>query len=164
MKMPRIWELVKRFKNLCSFHGWRTSESEDWIEIDDRYHNFLLAREIHPSSFNKIVSNRKCVIREGLSYRVVNASYTAWLFSEKPSVALVKAVSENPDFSERIALYDLSPMLAEKNLCIKLNNTDSPVFQEFERFLTEELKVKLKPFSHHSNNENSMNYAIEELA
>jgi hypothetical protein len=91
------------------------------------------------------MSNRKCVVKEGLSYRVVDASYTAWLLSEAPSENLVKAIFENPDFSKRIALYDLSPMLEGKNLCVKLNFTDSPVFHEFESFLKTELKV-MEPF------------------
>jgi hypothetical protein len=163
--MSRVWEILRKFKDACRVRGWRTSESEDWIEINDKYHSFLWARDIHLSSFNRIVSNRKCVVREGLSYRVVDASYTAWLFSETPSEILVKTVFENPNFSERIALYDLTPLLEGKNLCIKLNHTDSPVFQEFERFLRNELKVKFKPLSSFSNTKIAeKNYGIEELA
>jgi len=165
MKMPRVWEILKKFKDVCRVRGWKTSESEDLIEINDEYNSFLWARDIHPSSFKRIVSNRKCVVQEGLSYHVVDASYTAWLFSEAPSDILVRTVFENPDFSERIALYDLSPLLEGKNLCAKLNHTDSPVFQEFERFLRNELKVKLKPLSSFSNTElTEKNYTIEELA
>jgi hypothetical protein len=145
MKMPKMWDIIKRFKDLCRFRGWKTSESEDWVETDDKYHNFLWARVIHPSSFKSVVSNRTCIVHEGLSYRVVEASYSAWLFSEAPSESVVKTVFENPDFSKRIALYDLSPLLEGKNVCIKLNHTDSPVFREFESFLKNELKAKLKP-------------------
>ena len=162
MKMPKIWEIVKRFKDCCKFRGWKTSESEDWVEIDDKYHNFIWARAIHPSSFKSIVSNRRCIVREGLSYHVVEASYTAWLFSETPSETLVKTIFENADFSKRIALYDLSPLLEGKNLCIKLNHTDSPVFQEFESFLKNELKAKLKPLSNPELN--TENYTVAELA
>jgi len=165
MKMPRVWEILKKFEDVCRVRGWKTSESEDWVEINDEYNSFLWARDIHPSSFKRIVSNRKCIVQEGLSYHVVDASYTAWLFSEAPSDTLVKTVFENPDFSERIALYDLSPLLEGKNLCAKLNHTGSPVFQEFERFLRNELKVKLKPLSSFSNTElTEKNYTIEELA
>jgi len=162
MKMPRVWEILKKFKDLCKFRGWKTSESEDWVEIDDKYHNFLWTRDVHPSSFKSIVSSRKCVVHEGLSYRVVEASYTAWLFSETPSETLVKTIFENPDFSHRIALYDLSPLLEGKNLCVKVNFTDSPVFQEFESFLKNELKIKLKPLS--SSEHNIENYKVAELA
>ncbi|MGQ9641524.1 MAG: hypothetical protein ACUVUF_05285 [Candidatus Bathycorpusculaceae bacterium] len=144
MKMPKIWEILKKFKDICRRQGWKTSETEDWVEISDEYHNFLWARDIHPSSFKSIVSHRKCVVREGLSYRVVEASYTAWLFSEAPSEALVKTVFENPDFRKRVALYDLSPLLEGKNLFVKVNHTDSPVFQEFENFLKSELNVRVK--------------------
>jgi hypothetical protein len=162
MKMPKVWEILKKFKDLCKFRGWKTSESEDWIEIDDKYHIFLWTRIVHPSSFKSIVANRRCVVREGLSYHVVEASYTAWLFPETPPETLVKAIFENSEFTKRIALYDLSPLLEGKNLCIKLNHTDSPVFHEFENFLKKELKVKLEPFS--SPALDSENYTITELA
>lgn len=142
--MPKVWEIVENFKSLCRSRGWRTSEDEDWIEVDDKYHNFLSAKEIPLSSFKRIAHNGKCVIREGLSYRVVRASYSAWLFSEAPPEALTKAMCENPEFVNRMALYDLSPMLEGKNLCVKMNQTDSPVFQEFETFLQKELRVKLE--------------------
>lgn len=144
MKMPKVWEILKKFKGECERQGWKTSESEDWVGVSGKYHNFLWARDIHPSSFKSIISSRKCVIREGSSYRVVEASYTAWLFSESPSEVFVKAIFENPDFYKRIALYDLSPLLEGESLCLKFNHTDSPVFKEFENFLKNELNVKVK--------------------
>jgi hypothetical protein len=162
MKMPKVWEILKKFKDSCKFRGWKTSESEDWVEFGDKYHNFLYARDVHPSSFKRIVSNTKCVIREGLYYRIVDASYTAWLFSEPPSETFVKTIFENPDYSRSIALYDLSPMLEGKNLCVKLNCTDSPVFEEFESFLKNELKVKLKSLSNPELN--TENYTITSVA
>lgn len=147
MKMSKVWEILQKFKDMCRFRGWKTSESEDWIEFEDKYHDFLWARDVHLSSFKSIVSNRKCVVQEGLSYHVVEASYTAWLFSEAPSETLVKTIFDNQNFSKRIALYDLSPLLEGKNQMVKLNYTDSPVFQEFESFLKNELKVKVKSIS-----------------
>lgn len=147
MKMPKIYAIIQQFKDNCRAQGWKTSENEDWIEFQRDYHNFVWARAISLPSFKKIVSNRKCVIREGLSYRVVEASYTAWLFSEPPSETFIKTIFEDPLLSERIALYDLSPLLEDKNVCVKLNKTDSAVFKEFERFLKDELKVTLKNFS-----------------
>lgn len=151
MKMAKVWEILREFKDSSKLRGWRTSESEDWIETGGNYHNFLWAKGVHLSSFKKIVSNGKCVVRNGLTYRVVKTNYTAWLFSETPSENLIKTTIENPDFSSRIALYDLSPMLEGKNLCAKLNNTESSVFQEFESFLENELKVRFKPLSPVSN-------------
>lgn len=84
------------------------------------------------------------------------------MFSETPSETLVKTIFENQEFPKRIALYDLSPLLKGKNLCIKLNHTDSTVFHEFENFLKKELKVKLKPLSNPELN--SENYTIAKLA
>lgn len=164
-KMPTVWEILKEFKNLCRGRGWKISEHEDWVEINDEYHNFLWARDVHPSSFKKIAANRKCVVREGFGYRVVDASYTAWLFSKAPSETLVNTISENPDISCRTALYDLSPLLEGKNICVKLNHTESPVFQEFENFLRDELKIDLKPLPPLSSPEiNSESFHIAELA
>ena len=145
MNTPKVWDILTNFKALCSFRGWKTSESEDWIESDDKYHNFLWTRDVQPSTFERIITDRKCVVKEGSSYRVVEAAYTAWLFSQAPSETLVKTIFENSDFSRRVALYDLSPLLGGKKLCIKLNHTNSTVFQEFEKFLQEKLGVKLKP-------------------
>jgi len=164
-KMPTVWEILKEFKNLCRGRGWKISEHEDWVEIDGEYHNFLWARDVHPSSFKKIAANRKCVVREGFGYRVVDASYTAWLFSKTPSETLVNTIFENPDISCRTALYDLSPLLEGKNICVKLNHTESPVFQEFENFLRDELKIDLKPLPPLFSPEiNSESFHIAELA
>jgi hypothetical protein len=147
MKTSRIWEILKRFKETCRFRGWRTSENEDWVEVDRKYHNFLLTRNIHPSSFRSIAQNRKCVVREGLFYRVVEASYMAWVFSETPPESLLNLILENPEFSKRVALYDLSPLIEGRNTCVKLNFTDSTVFQEFENFLEKEFGVKIEQYS-----------------
>ena len=147
MKTSKVWEILRKFKELCNFRGWKTSESEDWVETDNKYHNFLLTRNIHPSSFKSIAANRKCVVREGLSYRVVEASYMAWLFSETPPENLPNLFLENPEFSKRVALYDLSPLTEGKNTCVKLNYTDSPVFQEFEKFLEKNLGVKIEQYA-----------------
>lgn len=147
MKIPKVWEILKKFMDSCKFLDWQISESEEWIKIGDEYHNFLYVRDIHPASFKRIISNRKCIVRKGLSYSVVDASYTAWLLSEPPSENLIETIFENPEFFRRTAIYDLSPLLEGKNVCIKLNNTKSRVFKEFEHFLKRELNVKLAPIS-----------------
>ncbi len=145
MKMPRLWEIVRKFRDLSKSHGWVTSENEDWVKVGEEYHTFVWARNIRPSSFKRISSNKMTAIRDGQSYNVVKTSYTAWLLSEAPPDAVIREVSESPDFSNRIALYDLSYLLEGKNVCRRLNSTGSPVFQEFESFLKNELKAKIKP-------------------
>lgn len=147
MKISRISEIIGKFKRFCNRQGWESSQNYDWIEADGGYHNFLWAREVSPESFRRIVAKKKCVVREGLSYRTEEAAYTAWLFPETPPKCLIKTVRENPDYSKRIALYDLSQVTGSKNLCVKLNNTDSSVFHEFENFLRTELNLKVKPIA-----------------
>lgn len=146
MKTHKIRELVQKFKDLCRTYGWGISKKDDWIKTKSGYHNFIWTRSIHPSSFERVTSKGKCVVRDGLSYRVVEATCTAWLFCKAPSEDLLDMVCENPEFSRRTAIYNLGPILKGKSVGFKLNNTDSPVFEKFERFLRETLKVELHPF------------------
>jgi hypothetical protein len=145
MVVAKVWEILSKFKLFCLRLGWKTSGSEDWVEMEDNYHNFLWAKDVHPSSFKRIALDKKCVVQEGTAYRVVEAAYTAWLFSQTPSEELIKTFCENPVFSKSIALYDLSQVTKGNNLCVKLNNTGSQVFQEFENFLQTELNVRVEP-------------------
>ncbi len=149
--MSKVWEIINKFKHFCTTRGWRTSETEDWVEFDNDYHNFLWTKRVSPSSFKAISSERKCVVREGLRYSVVESSHLAWVFSEAPPNDVVETVCENPDLLRRVAIFDISPLLEGKDICNKLNNTDSPVFQEFEAFLRTELKVKVQPLAPYSN-------------
>ena len=146
LRIPKVWELLDRFKDQCQLKGWKISEHEDWVKTsDDEYHNFLWVQTVHPSTFEKIAANHKCAIRKGVSYQVVDVSYTAWLFPQSPPENLMETVKENPELSRRTAIYDLSWAYTGKPLCLKLNETDSMVFKEFERFLKEKLGVKVKP-------------------
>lgn len=144
MGMLKVWEILEKFKSSCRLRGWDAIEGEDLIRVGEKYHNFLCARSVHPSSFQRIASNRKCAVREGFSYKIIEASYTAWLFSECPSTRLLKIIFENPELSEHVAIYDLSPLFKGKKSCAKVNMTDSVVFHEFEHFLNEELNIRLK--------------------
>ncbi len=142
--IPKVWDILKRFKNWCEAEGWRTSESEDWVRKGDVYHNFLWTPTVHLSTFKKIAMNRKCAINEGVSYRVVDVSYTAWLFPQPPPKNLLQLVVENPELLRRNAIYDLSWLYTGKPMCLKLNKTKSAVFREFERFLQEKWGVEIK--------------------
>jgi len=145
LEIPKVWEILKRFKGQCQSKGWKTSEYGDWVEKGGKYHNFLWTRTVHPSTFEKVAASRRCAIREGVSYQVVNVSYTAWVFPETPPEKLMQIVTENPELSRRIAIYDLSWAYAGKPVCLKLNQTNSTVFREFERFLEERWGVKIQP-------------------
>ena len=146
LPIPKVWKLIDLFKDQCQMKGWKSSEHEDWVKTgDEEYHNFLWIQTVHPSTFEKIAVNHKCAIRKGVSYQVVDVSYTAWLFPQSPPENLMQMVNENPELSRRTAIYDLSLAYAGKPLCLKLNETDSTVFKEFEKFLQEELGVEIKP-------------------
>ena len=144
LRIPKVWDLLKRFKDLCRSRGWETSEHEDWVKTGEDYHNFLWIRTIHPSTFEKVALNQKCAIRKGLSYQVVDVSYTAWLFPRAPPEELVQRVLSSPELSRRTAIYDLSWVYAGKPVCVKLNMTESLVFREFESFLMDECGVELR--------------------
>lgn len=143
-KVPRVWELLKRFKEFCDYKGWKTSDYEDIVQIDDEYHNLIGTRTIHPSTFEKITAKKKLAIPEGKSYKVVDVSYTAWVFQQPPSEHLVQTLT-NPEITKRTALYDLSGLYQGKPVCLRLNETDSPVFHEFEKFLKQTYGVESKP-------------------
>jgi len=145
LSIPKIWELLKNFKDLCKSRGWETSEHEDWVKTNDDYHNLLWIRTIHPSTFEKVALNQKCAIRQGLSYHVVGVSYTAWLFPQTPPEELIQRVLNNPELSSKTAIYDLSWAYEGKPVCVKLNMTESRVFREFESFLEDRCGVELKP-------------------
>jgi hypothetical protein len=145
LRIPKVWELLDGFKGQCQLRGWKTSEHEDWVKIGDEYHNFLWTQTVHPSTFEKIAVNHKCAIRKGVSYQVVDVLYTAWLFLQGTPEGLVQTVKENSELSRRTAIYDLSWVYAGKPFCLKLNETKSMAFQEFERFLEETWGVEVKP-------------------
>ncbi len=144
-EMPKVWDLLKRFKETCRRRGWKTSDYEDIVKIDDEYHNFIGTRTIHPSTFKRIVTNKKRAVPEGKSYRIIDVSYTAWVFQQPPSEQLVETLIVNSELSKRTALYDLSGLYQGKPLCLKLNETGSLVFDEFEKFLTKAYGVETKP-------------------
>jgi len=57
----------------------------------------------------------------------------------------MESVKENTELLRRTAIYDLSWAYSGKPLCLKLNETDSQVFKEFENFL-EKLGVEVLTF------------------
>lgn len=144
MAVPRIWEVIRSFKDYCESAGWKTSEHEDWVQADEQYHNFLWTRTIHPSTLKKIAKASKCAVREGVSYRVVDVAYTAWLLSEAPPEELIQTVIEDENLAKKTALYDMSDLRSAKPMCTRLNLTESKVFKEFENFLQKKWGVKFK--------------------
>lgn len=144
LRIPRVWELLNNFKDWCRRKGWRSSEEEDWIRLDHEYHDFVWAKSVQLSTFRKVTQNPKCTVSDGFSYRVVNASYIAWLFQQSPSDDFIQILMDDPRLCSRTALYDLSQVYQGNPVCMKLNATKSQVFKEFERFLSENLGVTVE--------------------
>jgi hypothetical protein len=144
MGVPRLWDLIQSFKHECESQGWKTSETEDLINSENQYHNFLWARTIHPSTFEKIAHASKCAVREGVNYHVVDVAYTAWLLSEPPPEELWKTVMADPILTDKTAIYDLSDLNSSEPKCPKLNSTKSKVFAEFENFLKKKFGAVFK--------------------
>ena len=141
VRLPGIWELIDQFKRICRLRGWLASDYEDVVYANGEYHNFLWARKIYPRTFRSVITNHYCPIREGLSYKIVNISYTAWISPERLPENLISFITENPCLLKSTALYDLSEAYFGKQTCLKLNETKSVVFQEFERFLEKKYDV-----------------------
>jgi hypothetical protein len=144
-KVPRIWDVLKSFKELCQKKGWKTSDYEDLIKIDDEYHGFIGTRSIHTSTFKRIASNKKRALPEGKSYRVVDVAYTAWVLQQPPSEQLVETLAGSSELFRKTALYDLSGVYEGTLLCRRLNRTGSCVFDEFEKFLKDTYGVETTP-------------------
>ena len=145
-KVPKVWEILGSFKELCHRKGWKTSDYEDIVKIDDEHHGFIGVRSIHLSTFKKIIGSKKRALSEGQSYRVIDVDYTAWVFQQPPSEQLVRTLTLDSQLSKKTALYDLSGIYEGKPQLRKLNQTSSMVFDEFERFLQENYKLETKPF------------------
>lgn len=146
LRVPTLHDLICCFKEECNLKGWETSEREDWVKLESEYHNFLWIRSIQTSTFEKITKSHKCAINMGTHYRVVNISYTAWLFPETQYGTFMQIILNDPNLLCNTAVYDLSSVCEGNTICKKLNKTDSMVFKEFEMFLMNKLGVKFQPF------------------
>jgi hypothetical protein len=144
MTAPKVWDLISNFKDECQTQGWKTSKQEDWILVDGQYHNFLWTRSVHPSTLKKIARAAKCAVREGVSYRVIEVAYTAWLLSEPTPEDVMHTVMNDENLARTTAVYDLSCLHEANPTCLRLNQTQSRVFKEFEEFLQKKWGVKFK--------------------
>ena len=144
LSLPKVWELLEDFKERCRHKGWKTCEESDWVRIDHEYHDFVWASNVQQSTFAKVSQNPKCIVIEGYNYRIVNASYVAWLFRQPPSEDLLQTLAEASHLQGKTAIYDLSQVYNGKSICLRLNATQSLVFKEFESFLSENWGVTVK--------------------
>ncbi len=144
-EIPKVWDLLRCFNKACRGKGWKTSNDKSLVQVGDEYHSLIGTRTTHLSTFKRIADTQECSVLEGNSYRVVSVSYTAWIFQQPPSKQLLETLTKNSEVSKKTALYDLSRIYSGRPLCLRLNETDSLVFNEFEKFLKEEYAVKVEP-------------------
>ena len=145
MSFPRVWELLGQFKTRCGGKGWKIFPDEDVVNTGNEYHYFAWTPHIRPKTLQKVIKNPQTPIRDGLSYRMVSLSYIAWVSPETINEDVLEVFSEVSDRSRKTALYDVSPLYEGKTVCLRVNETSSNVFHEFEMFLTEKYGVSFKP-------------------
>lgn len=138
MQVPKVWDLINQFKRRCRQVGWWVSEYEDIVNANGEYHVFFWVRKVHPKTFKSVIAKHCAPIREGISYRIVNVSYMAWIFQEPMPENLMFIIVEDSHTLRSTALYDLSGVYAGKPVCLRVNETQSIVFREFEKFLETE--------------------------
>ena len=144
---PKIWKVIEDFKEHCRLKGWETCETEDWIKTEDEeYHNFLWTQTIHPSTFERIATTRKCGIRRGNTYKIVNITSYGWLFQERPPEFLISWIKNDEELAQKTAIFDFSLVYTGENICRKINDTESIVFREFERFLEDKWDIEFRSF------------------
>jgi hypothetical protein len=144
---PKIWEIVNKFEEWISKEKeWKVSRFYDLIQIGNKYHKFIWTQNFHPETFKKILSRQSCSLGDHLSYRTVRVSYLAWILNETPRPMVWKLIKETPCLSKRVAIYSLSKALIGMPNCLKLNETESVVLDEFEKFLAREYGIKPQSF------------------
>ncbi|MEM2273026.1 MAG: hypothetical protein QXX56_02275 [Candidatus Bathyarchaeia archaeon] len=142
--IPVVWDLIRQFKHQCRLMGWWVSPYEDIVYAEGEYHNFLCARKVYPKTFKTIAFSNLYPVRENdVFYRLVNVSYTAWIFQERPPEDIFAIIAVDRDMRKHIAIYDLSEAYSKGPICMKINETKSIVFQEFEKFLKNEYYIEL---------------------
>jgi len=139
-----IWDIFDEFEVVCRLKGWENFEHEDLVKADGKYHYLILTHEIRPKTFKKVVLNPHQGIREKESYKIVDVSYIAWISERRIPEEVLSFLAENPFLLSRVALYDVSPLHEGKKECLRINETDSPVFLEFENFLSS-YGIEVKP-------------------
>lgn len=135
LQLSDFWDFIERFKDVCRARGWKVLEQEDIVCEGGRYHQIILLHQIHFETFRRVTLNPHRFIREGELLNMINVSYVAWVSQGAiPNEALDFLAAESRLLS-RVALYDLSPLREGRKLCLKINETGSAVFREFENFL-----------------------------
>lgn len=135
LRLSNFWDFMEKFKHACKIRGWKVFEREDIVDENGRYHQIVLVHQIHFETFRRVTTSFHRFIRERETLNMIDISYIAWISQNPIPESVLDFLAAEPRLLSRIALYDLSLLDRGRNVCLKINETDSVVFQEFERFL-----------------------------
>lgn len=140
-QVPTPLSLVELFFEHCREMGWITGEFLDFVKHDDKYYCFVWVKSSYQERIPEILmDNRSSILEEG-GYGIRRLNYRALIFQDPPPPSLVSTVAGNSRLSERVAVYDLSPLYRGDEVCRCLNGTGTLVYHEFEDFLRRRYSV-----------------------
>jgi hypothetical protein len=139
-----VWDLLYDFQACCIDRGWTPYNLGDVVEAHGEYHKFFWIRGLYVSTFRAITARPRCTVQDGHQHRTVAPHYLAWVLPVTPPTILwLHLLKDAPKLAQTVALYDLSPVYAGDASGVKLNETSSPVFHAFERFLQDRYQIHL---------------------
>jgi hypothetical protein len=140
-----IFDCIERFKKYClRSRNWKVYEGADLIQVKNKIHKLVWAQQLRPLTFESMIRNPLCSVSEGVLYRIERVSFMAFVVPQPPSAGVLKFFEEEPSIQRWVALYDLSRFFSSAPICAKFNETKSPVFNEFERFLSDCYNTKFE--------------------
>lgn len=142
--MFSVFSIIDEFMKKCKKLGWKIGEYRDFIKYKDKYYTFVWIRKSDKRIREILTSDRRSIFEDG-KYKVGRITYRALIFQDSPPKDIVQMIDNDLDLSKRIAIYDFTKLFGGKNVCETLNKTNNTVFSEFEKFLSRDLKVVLKP-------------------
>jgi len=134
-QIPTPLSLVEGFFQHCREMGWITGEFLDFVKHEDKYYCFVWVKSSYQGRIPEILMDDRSSILEEGGYGVRRLHFKALIFQEPPPSSVVSAVAGNSELSDRVAIYDLSPLYKGEEVCKCLNETGTLVYQEFEDFL-----------------------------
>jgi hypothetical protein len=143
----RLSECLEKFMKQCiKTQSWKTYNEQNLVQTKTGYHKFVIVDRPQLWDFKNAIRNPTTIIHDVYGYRTVKNNFTALISFEPVSAGLLLWFEEDPRLSNQIALYDLGSAIKNPISFSKINQTNSEVFFEFEKFLSEVYQIKLPAF------------------
>ena len=140
---------------------WKVSRSYDLFQINNEYIKFFWTQNFHLETFKKILATQSCSLGQQLSYKTIRVSYMAWILNENLKTMVWNLFKKTPCLSKKVAIYVVNKAFNGLLNCLKLNETENIVFDEFEKFLIKNYGIK--PRSFFTNNINTATKCLMEV-